>query len=149
MSEGYVLRPMADGDRAFIINSWLKSYYDTPHVHWVPEGTYYRFYHDRVQQVLDRCGATIACNEEDASQIFGWVCRDGKTIHYVYVKQPYRTMGIAHTLIGQAAGDIVCTHWTRICEQSKVTLRYKPGLFWDGLALRWAKTHQAKWGSRA
>lgn len=50
-------------------------------------------------------------------------------VHFIYVKKPFREMGVANTLIkGTEIGNAVFTHWTN--EMHWITRKY-PGLVFD------------------
>ncbi len=117
------LRPYYVNDSAFIIQSFLRSYWtgairETP----VKSATYYKEHHAWIMRVFQTTGYAIlvahAAGEYDA--ILGWAlveARDPVILHYVYVKEALRQMGLARRLIEAATIDprtMVYTHVTRI-----------------------------------
>lgn len=99
-----VFRPLEPGDVNFILDSWLKSYRDSDWAGVVPNHLYYQTMHESVEGLLAR-GAKIevACARHDSTKILGWICSEivkgGWCMHAVYVKDPYRRLGLAKELI--------------------------------------------------
>lgn len=99
------LRPMDEEDRSFIFSSWIRSYRSSQAMAFVPNAVYYDKQKQLIEYILSRSIVSVAVNYNDDSQIFGWVCFEQEpihTIHYCYVKQPYRNMGIANVLLVHA-----------------------------------------------
>jgi hypothetical protein len=70
-----------------------------------------------VKELLETQKIIIACNSEDNGQIFGFICyNDNNEIHYLYVKYPYRKMGLARYLLDSIPSDptkpLIVTHLT-------------------------------------
>lgn len=125
----FTIRPLSKEDVPFIYNSWLKSYRDSPMVKSIPNTIYYAEHHKVIENLLRQpgCLAGVACNPEDANQIYGYVV--GETlpgipdpclcIHWVYCKHPFRGNGIAKALfqwIGQAKSNVY-THRVKNVEK--------------------------------
>lgn len=91
-------------DASFIYSSWLRSYRDhSSYADFIPKEIYYKCQARVIENLLKNCGVSIACNPEDNEQIFGYVVYSPSNIgvsiiHYIYVKHPYRRLGIATTL---------------------------------------------------
>jgi hypothetical protein len=115
------IRPVRDSDTAFITNSWKESYRWSPDARWVPNGPYFHEINKRVPELMKRGQVLVACNPVDDDHILGWICTEGETLHYVYVKTPMRGAGYALALIKAAMGKIpervTCSHWTEHCER--------------------------------
>jgi hypothetical protein len=84
-----VIRLLRPSDRAFVANSWLRSYEGVPEM---PRPRYWQTYSAIVDGILDRCPVTVLCNPEDEGQILAWACHasDPAVLHYVYVKAAFR-----------------------------------------------------------
>lgn len=107
-----VYRMMDASDHAFVYNSFLKSYRDSPMVRGVPNTIYFAKQHDLIELILTSptSQAVVACNPTDPTQIYGYLLgqafpaiHEGSQaiaigLHWVYVKQPFRNLGIAKTL---------------------------------------------------
>jgi hypothetical protein len=110
MTDGIVIRPAVETDLALIYSSWLRSYWNATAAHsGVAYSDYQRGQRARIDRLLAKCGARIACNPEAPDTIMGWACADGFALHYVYTRQIYRHMGVAALAMGSLAG---VTHMT-------------------------------------
>lgn len=96
------LRPYRESDKGFVFSTYLKtqrtSYQDTVDI------VYFTGMQNRMMGMISNCNITIACNKDDEDQIYGYVIssQHGKTpiIHFVYIKQPFRKVGLATLLTG-------------------------------------------------
>jgi GNAT superfamily N-acetyltransferase len=95
-------------DENFLFHSWLKTYFDAlmdmKQAQGMRSDVYYQGQHKRIEGLLARGSTLVACNSEDESQIYGWINYEdltdgGVILHFVYVKQPFRRVGIAKRLI--------------------------------------------------
>jgi len=125
MKHKVTLRPACDADRGFILNSWVRSYAKRavagiPQSRIGPPRTDPDVYMDgqnRVSEViLGRSTATVACSCDDDDQIFGYIVYElPDTLHYIYVKVPFRRLGIGRLLVSSSGlGEskrVYSTHW--------------------------------------
>jgi hypothetical protein len=124
------LRHTHAGDIAFIFNSWLESYRGSLHMKNISNTVYYAGHHNLIERIMKRSEAVIACNPEDQTQIYGYIVYEIITgvlvLHYVYVKQPYRKLGIMKQLLEKAGRKekvaFVYTHETY--SGSKLALKF-------------------------
>jgi L-amino acid N-acyltransferase YncA len=122
-----VIRPMQDKDTPFITHSWKESYRHSPDAAWIPTGVYFDQMNRRVGNLLLTCKTWVACNPEDSDHLLGFACVDAhrNVLHYVYIKDIARGMGICKTLLTRAFErdhgmyelPITVTHWTTWCEK--------------------------------
>lgn len=97
-------RAARPSDVPFILDSWIKSFRESPWAGVVPNNQFYAVTREAIEGLLAR-GAklTIACSRADEDQILGWTClepvRDGTACHFTYVKDPYRKRGLATELL--------------------------------------------------
>lgn len=119
-------RPFVASDHNFILNSWLKSWRNGP-LRSIPNEQYYAEQTFVVQQLLANSRVTVACSPDDAEQIFGYIVSQdspaGRYVHYLYVKLPYRQVGIARALLEQAAlaAPVFTTHYrAAICKKLNI-----------------------------
>jgi hypothetical protein len=99
----------------FILNSWLKSYRTSDFGKNLSNEIYYENYNHVVREIFQSAETLLACNNEDPDQIYGHIVFNRPNIiHYVYVKQFCRKLGIANALVKAAGLDvsspIICTH---------------------------------------
>lgn len=135
-----MLRDVTADDLPFIYNSWLKSFKSSPWAKSIPTSIYYANHKEVIAKILPKAIIMVACNPEDQSQIFGYaVFTPGRIIalHYVYVKQPYRRLGIAQVLFEFARAShmrtfpMIATHVTDVWSQvlrDKWSMIYNPYL---------------------
>ena len=100
-------RAPTQDDVGFIYNSWLKSHRgNSAWARDMPAQVYFSNHKKVLAKLLEGSGILVACNPENTEQIFGYGVYQPTTggvtvLHYVYVKHPYRRLGIG--------GDIVQT----------------------------------------
>lgn len=110
------IRPATASDLPFIYSAWLKSFRRHPWVSPAPNAVYYKYHHDIIDRLLQRGLISVACSDEDEDQILGFVVYENRAnlviLHYYYVKQPYRRMGIAGQLLRSLPSIDFYTHQT-------------------------------------
>lgn len=99
---GVSVRFANETDINFITSSWLKSFRDGYFNATVGNRVYFDQHHRVLEKLLPRASVLIACNEEKPDQIYGWLCFEvldrHLVLHYVYVKDPFRQMGLAQQM---------------------------------------------------
>lgn len=119
------------GDLNFILNSWLKSYRNSYYAIKIPNQIYYQEQKALISNLLGKSQVVVAVNQEDSSQILGFIMFEiGKisltpVIHYIYVKSPFRKLGIGTELLQEAVSQaqydeglpLVITHHSREFEK--------------------------------
>jgi GNAT superfamily N-acetyltransferase len=118
------------GDHAFVFSSWLKSYRKGAwgECHPLPE-RYFKLEHDVIERIMRNCEVMIACDPEDAEHLFGYIVfrrqADFITIDWVYVKKPFRKLGIAARLIEFAVKKNTVTEVSHLTESGEyITRKY-------------------------
>ncbi len=135
------LRAAGQEDVGFIFNSWLKSYKFSPFARSITNTIYYAEHHKVIERLLKEHQTIIACNQEDPSQIYGFI-NAGKVdgifcLNYIYVKQPFRNLSIGKALLNSFDHDLstasVYTHHTRVAERlaAKYSMIYHPYLLFN------------------
>jgi len=130
------LRKATQEDVGFIFNAWLKSFKSSLFAKSVPSTIYFAEHHKLIERLLKNQETIIACNHNDTSQIYGFV-NAGKVegifcVNYIYVKQSFRNLGIAKSLINSFEHDAstaaIYTHSTRMSDKlaSKFNFVYHP-----------------------
>lgn len=114
------LRQANDEDIPFIFNSWLKSYRSSTFARNISSTVYFTEHHKVIKKIIESNHVIIACNDDNPGQIYGWICA-GKTdgiftLHYIYVKQPFRNFGMGKQLLNAFEHDpsyaAIYTHQT-------------------------------------
>lgn len=110
-------RALRQNDLSFIMSSWLKSYHKAPSNVRIRNEEYFKYQGMMIEALLERSKITIVTTEEDDEQIVGYVVAENRnTVHYIYVKYPFRKLGVADALFTAAIDfqqEIVLTHMTR------------------------------------
>lgn len=130
-------RGLRPDDEPFIYSAWLKSVRNDSHVYaCVPDKVFYEGHHSVIERLLKSrdTEVTLACLLDDSAVLIGFAITDMThgTMHFVYVKSPFRRMGVATGLLKTAGADPrkgVCTHWTKFLSQYQRTLW--PGLVYN------------------
>ena len=114
------IRSMVPEDESFIYSSWLKSYRNSPNAANMPNQVFYDNHKRIIQNIINTAQVSIICSSEDSDHIFGFICWEPTDsnfdiYHYLYIKYPYRKMGLANYLFdsigGNSGGTIVITHY--------------------------------------
>lgn len=107
----HIVRDYVEGDKNFIFVSWNKGMrYSNDDLATIPVEDYNR----RFQKVFDELWTNpsitkkVACLPDDHDVILGYAVYQGTILHWVFVKDAWRKMGIARDLV---PGDIkTCTN---------------------------------------
>ena len=113
----------------FVFSTWLKNFRDSAHPH-LARPDYFAGEHRLIELLVSRGAAVLlACDCDDATQLLGWICHEVNTVHYLYVKQVFRKLGIGRKLLSQAGikQPFRVTHWT----PSVSMLRHKAAFVFD------------------
>ena len=109
-------RPAIQGDLPFILATWLRSlFYGHRFYGSIKKDVFFRQYERLLKRVIPLCTVEVACLSDDENVILGYVVYRGSTLHWVYVKQSWRRMGIASRLLPEVITKI--THKTRMIEK--------------------------------
>lgn len=111
-------RGIKDTDMNFIYNSWLKSYRQSDFAKKVPNDVYYTYQKAKIDRVMDVSSILIIHAKDQPDHILGYIVASEEPytcIHYVYVKYPYRKLGIAKQLCNSLVSGfgnrtVICTH---------------------------------------
>ncbi len=114
------IRPMESGDKNFILATFLRGlYYGDSWFREVPKDIFMSVYHTVVEGVLanPKNIVQVACLKADPEVILGYSILGpnvtGATLHWVFVKSAWRTIGIARSLIPLERVNAV-THLTKV-----------------------------------
>lgn len=136
------LRPATAQDAPFIFHSWLKAYRNAKAVQNIQNTIYFDGQHKLIEGLAKHCQFTVACSATDESQIYGYAVGEMidtvLCVHFIYIKHPYRKLGMATTLLmslGHVLGTpFVYTHRTEAAEklESRGGMVYSPYLAYYG-----------------
>ena len=128
-------RAIQDSDKNFIFSTWLKSHRATQDNKRMVNSVYYTNFSEIVTNILTTCSVKVACEPGDNDHIYGYIAYryidEMPVVHFVYVKQTYRRLGIMDHLITSLVKDkdipVVCTFTSEVYD--KIKQRY--GLFYN------------------
>lgn len=136
------LREYEETDIPFIFKSWLVNFRASNYLEDIIDHDIYFEFHKRlVEKILSDSICLLAANPEDESQVFGYIAyrkiKGLNILHYIYVKAPYRRLGIAEFLLDfvfeKKRQTIVTTHYTRMARvlRRKWNIVFNPYLLFD------------------
>ena len=149
-----VTRLAVKEDSNFIFHSWLKSYRaswakGSNPMRYVDKEIYYANQKEIINYILQTSYVICAHNPDDINQLFGYIVAEPSDygpaiIHYVFVKQPFRNLGIGTMLYREAksytnhtsGAPVIATHATGPFHESlckKYRAVYDPFLIFRGL----------------
>lgn len=94
-----IYRPMLEHERRSIAGMWLHNTQGTWFGPTLHRDDYWRGQERLVHALLDRCAVLVAAFVEDPETIIGWACTSTGAVHYVWVRNGFRRVGIASKLL--------------------------------------------------
>lgn len=103
-AEQYEIRLANGNDLPFIYATWLESYrYDSHFGKSHRNSIFFEDYRKVVDLLLQRSQVYVAVSNDDPDIIYGYLIKEiPNTLHYIFVKGPFRRWGIASALYAQA-----------------------------------------------
>ena len=126
----FPIRKMRDGDRGYVIKSWVLSLRSQfPYSEMCSDAT--AKYSKRVEALIDTADVLIAHDPTSEDLIYGFICYeqgkylgvDAPTLHYVYTRRSFRKNSIANQLFAAAFPGkqaITYTHLTKAIHHAKL-----------------------------
>lgn len=122
-NETHTFRPYTTTDIPFVQNSWGSSYYKGSSYHTVLTPDEFHAFHKITRDSFfhrPQAAVILCVSKEDPDLIMGWIAVEkpvkspGIVIHYVYVKQAFKGLGMASALLEKVCGDgpVLFTHLT-------------------------------------
>lgn len=96
------LRSFKIEDRNFILATWLRGLrFGNDWYEAIPSDLYYEVYHQIVDAILldPSVDIKVACLKDDEDVILGYSVYSGSRVDWVFVKQAWRKIGIAKSLL--------------------------------------------------
>lgn len=154
-----VHRTITPRDLPFVTSTWLKSNRKRGFGR-IDSRVYFHWHHRILEALIPRPSvAIIACDREDPDKLFGWIVARFEApvlvIHYVYVRDGWRRVGIGTSLVRALVERfdpqaLAWTHQTDLWDTFEKRLRRdgvvpKAGVFNPYLAwLQWAAQEQRR-----
>ncbi|HET7378721.1 MAG TPA: hypothetical protein VFJ24_01645 [Gaiellales bacterium] len=114
------IRSPEPADVALVCSTWKRS--ARLAYPWMRTTAYYRDHGAAIEAALARSSVLVACEADDPGHVYGWICWEGRCVHYVFVKYTYRAMGIGTALLlatglvrregGRLAGALQASHYS-------------------------------------
>lgn len=106
-------RPYRDGDKNFILASWLRGlYYGSEWFREIPKEIFMENYHKVIDHILNRAQVTVACLKDDEDVILAYSVHGAHKLHWVFCKKAWRGIGISKLLVPVETTTI--THLTKV-----------------------------------
>ncbi len=90
------IRHARDTELNLVRDSWIGSYRRVSWASRVPAEIYDAGMRAMIDRTLEHAGVLVA---ESRGVVLGWACYDDSRLHYVYVKNRWRRLGIAKALV--------------------------------------------------
>lgn len=126
----FITRPYMSSDKNFIYASWLKGlYHGNDWFNEIPTNVFFKNYQGALESILERPNVEIliACLPDDKEVILGYAVLEKNTIHWIFVKESWRKMGIAKELCS-TWNITTCSHLTKVGKflKKKYSLEFNP-----------------------
>lgn len=131
--ERFSLRSGKPEDENFIFATWLRAYkHASSFARHIERPTFFKYHQAVIRRILDRGAAVTICTPgDDRDVILGYSITEPGILHFVYVKKPFRRLGIASSLIAEVGPQWVFTHATddwRYLQSTRQMMQYNPYL---------------------
>jgi len=129
------LREMNADETNFILSSWLKSLRaHSVYFGAVPDQIYYEAHGESIKATLECSNVLVVTPRDSPDIVVGYLVYENRSdkyviLHYCYVKNSFRRMGIAKLLANQVIDDrpVYVTHLTNKIQMKD--LRFNPYFF--------------------
>lgn len=106
------IRPMRKEDEGFIFSTWaLGLRHGNEIFATIDEPTYFEKYFDIIGRIVSQSSVRVAALKEDPDVVLGYSVNQGQKLHFVFVKEAWRKLGIA-TALTHPFEEF--THYTRL-----------------------------------
>lgn len=112
-----LVRLASSPDSALVYSTWMRSYADQNKDQH--RGILYKSHRKIIRNLMEKSVTVMAVMDDDPNQIFAWMCgirtKTGPLlVHYCYVKDAFRRLGLAKLLLGyfehRSGEPIICSH---------------------------------------
>lgn len=136
------VRSVIEEDHPLIFSAWLKSHRYSQSVYGIQNEIYYANHHKVVESLLASCKSIVLCSEQDLSHVYAFgIGEEVKGIfvlHFIYVKQPYRNLGLAKLLFKHLGGkeDVAFCYSHRTKKAEQYDKKHSTGIYHPYLCYR-------------
>jgi predicted GNAT family acetyltransferase len=125
-------------DEAFVYSTWLRNYKHSSYfAKRIRPVTFFAGHHNIASHILKKESVKVfvACPKDDIETILGYlVCEpdsDKQIIHFVFVKDAFRGLGVARALVEASQIDINKIHFTHWTYPVDEFIRKYPDIIYD------------------
>lgn len=95
------IRPASPDDLNLVRKSWMRSYRKSAAMAWVSDTSYNTGMPDRIERIITAPSVRVlmARPPGDPLTAFGFIVASPTTLHYLWTKEAWRKMGVAHQLV--------------------------------------------------
>lgn len=138
------IRPMEDEDLPFVLANWMDSHYPNTELsrHDASKNLWKAGYAKVIRHILKNSSTVIMVNSENPMQLIGFCCAEivsaeKITIHYLFVKQRMRRLGLGKALLDSFRTDLFAhkylSHACHIMVRKKFNLLLNTNEVWNCL----------------
>lgn len=98
------IRRATDDDLGSIIGPWSQEMRHAPWSRGMPDDLYFPAQKQVIKKLLRRAITLVAADPEDGWHTYGFVTFETAMVHFLYVKDTFRRMGIGRKLLDSAIG---------------------------------------------
>lgn len=125
-----LIRPVTKSDLGFVVRTWIESLrYGNDLFREIPEHTLFENYKKFIGQIIEKPSTviTIASLRDEPGLIIGFAVGQGTNIlHYVYVREPWRKLGLARDLVPRETKYVTHLTFTGMAIKRKKNLIFDP-----------------------
>jgi hypothetical protein len=112
-----LFRPAEPGDLGYIVHSWLESFHaGNPQMRLVRMGRFKNPMRRAIHTLLATSTVVMACDPEQPSHLYGFIAAEmvgvSPVVHYCYVSQLRRSVGLARGLAAEALRSMGGSAWS-------------------------------------
>ncbi len=126
------IRDFTANDKNLIFATFLRGlYFGESWFSLIDKKIFMEHYHKVIEYILAKPSVSIkiACLKEDADTVLGYAIFESEKLHWVFVKRPWRGIGIAKDLVPSNVTTV--THLTKV----GLSIIYKKGLAFNPFAV--------------
>lgn len=133
------IRPFKEGDLNFILSTWLRSYYDALTMFSrrasakiaPPNEIFFKEHQAKIKELVKSADVQICTAPDDDNQIVGYIVTKGDCLHFCYVKQVFRKLGVAKELRARSGTLSLYSHHTPYAKYVNKELTFNPYRFYQ------------------
>lgn len=121
------IRDLIPDDSAFIIDSWLRSYFGHSYfAQEIPKAVFFRSHCELIKKLILRGSVKVAVKREDPDIILGYIAFEKEKLHYIYIKESFRGFGICRKLLmeNNFFDGTIITHLTLRTKKVQLKMGY-------------------------